>query len=189
VEEDALFPGGRIVHVAGLGGDVHVSAHRDEVALLEAPIQEGPQPPQPLQLVGPLVRADLAAVRDVDAHYVHPAHPGRHEPSLEVVASVTEAALDLLGLGAGEDGDAVVSPLRVDGRVVAEGPELVEGEGLVRDLELLEAKDVGTGRREPPQQAALARPDRVDVPRRELHGTKGGREDTTSQPGSSRLPG
>ena len=59
----------------------------------------------------------------------------------------------------------------MDGGVVAESLERKEGEGVVRDLQLLQAQHVRLVLPEPAEEPLLARADRVDVPGRELHQT------------------
>ncbi len=163
--ENAGLPRRRVADVPIVRGDVEVPAQGHGIALLVPAVEPATEAFQPLQLVGPLVRAHLASIRDVGAGHVHPGHLRGDEPGLSVVAVVAEAPLHVLHLEPepGQDGDPVVGLLAVDRRLVSRRAQGLEGEGLVHDLQLLEADHVrgraprASGARAPPGHGSSSR--------------------------------
>src|SRR5947208_711371 len=169
-EHDLAAPLLRVPDVAVLGRDIEVAAERERLVGPGGGLEEGVEAAIPGELVGVLLGADLLAVRPVDAHDPEAGDARDQEAPLGVVSFAREPARDRLGAGAREDRDAVVGLLAGDERRVAERRELRRGEPVVGDLRLLQAHDVGPPPFEPREEARQARPDRVHVPRRELHG-------------------
>src|SRR2546429_290151 len=169
-EHDLAAPLLRVPHVAVLRGDVEVAAEHHRLVGLGGGLEEGAEAAIPVELVGVLVRADLLAVRPVDTHDREAGDTRHQKASLGVVALVREPSRDRLGAGARQDRHAVVGLLTGDQGRVAEPRELGERELVVGDLRLLEAHDVGPPPLEPREEARQPSPDRVHVPRRDLHG-------------------
>src|SRR5438132_1098007 len=142
-EHDLAAPLLRVPDVAILRGDVEVAAEHHRLVGLGGSLEEGVEAAIPVELVRVLVRADLLAVRPVNAHDREAGDTRHQEAPLGVLALVWEPSRDRLGAGAREDRHAVVGLLTGGQGRVAEPRELGERELVVGDLRLLEAHDVG----------------------------------------------
>ena len=129
------------------------------------------QPPHPLELVPVLVRTHAVAVREVRRLNADSVHRGRDEAGLRIVVVRAHPDLHILRFGPAQDRDTVVRLLSVDRCVIADVPYLVEWEGVIDDLELLEAKDVRLERAQPGKDPFVPGLDGVDVPSHDFHGT------------------
>jgi hypothetical protein len=86
-----------------------------------------------------------------------------------IVDAVVEPHAHVAHRQSRRDADAVVRLLARHHRLVPDGLELLEGELVLFDLELLHAQHVGLVGLEPRNHTLGARADRVDVPGGELH--------------------
>src|SRR5207249_4474294 len=96
-EHDLAAPLLRVPDVAVLGGDVEVAAQDERLVGLGGGFEEGAEAAIPVELVGVLVRADLLAVRPVDAHDLEAGHARHQQAPLGAVALVGEPPRHLLG--------------------------------------------------------------------------------------------
>ena len=168
-----FFPGRWIGHIQFV--PCHVKVATDDQGRLgcEIFLQEGPQPPQPVELVGVVRRADDLAVGNVGADDLDAADLGRDEPSLRVFCAVVHALPDVLRLDPAQDAYAIERRLAENRSVVARLSDRgVRKCGFLR-LQFLEADDVRLGLLEPSQQPLQAGADGVDIPGGDLHGDVG----------------
>ena len=130
--EDRLFPGCRIGHVQFVPRHVEVAADDQRRLGREVLPQEGPQPPQPVELVGVLGRADDLAVGHVGADDLDFADMGRDEPRLRVFGTITNALADVLRFDPAEDAHAIERLLAEDCRAVACLADFIKGKRSLR---------------------------------------------------------
>jgi len=127
------------------------------------------EPRHPSKLVFELVGAHLASVREVGAEDRHTVDLAADQPSLRVVFVVTKALNDVRDGVPADDGHSVVGLLPRDYGLVPALLNFVVREVRVGHLQLLQTQDVGLCRIEPVDYVLPARPDRVYVPRGDLH--------------------
>jgi len=165
---DLVFPVG--VGVAVFGGDVEVAGQHQVLVRLEFFAQPVGERGEPAQLVLELVRAHRLAVWEVAAHDAHTIDGGGDDALLLVLEAGDVAHhAGLVDRLRAQDGDAVVGLLADEDGVVAGGLELGDREGLVLELELLQAERVGLVGGEPVEDLRQANLERVDVPGGDLH--------------------
>src|SRR5256885_12276080 len=96
-EHDLAAPLLRVPDVAILRGDVEVAAEHHRLVGLGGSLEEGAEAAIPVELVRVLVRADLLAVRPVNAHDREAGAPGPREAARGGLALVWGRARDRLG--------------------------------------------------------------------------------------------
>src|SRR5690606_2900722 len=104
-------------------------------------IQMRTEPPDPGQLVVPLLAPDGLPVREVAGENAEAADRGGDETGLIVRDRIGHPDRDVLERTPAQDRDAVVGPLAMKRHLIAGRGDLGGGKLLVRDLELLEADD------------------------------------------------
>lgn len=169
VAENRVVPAFGILHVVVIGSDVEITAERERPFRILVPVEVAAEPGEPLELVLPLVGADLAAVRNVNTQDADSLEVGREKSRLVVALDVAERALDAREPSTAEDGDTVVALLPDDRGLVARPLQLPPGEIVLRHLELLETDDVGLVASESDEESRQARPNRVHVPGEDAH--------------------
>jgi hypothetical protein len=163
--------GGGVEHVDVGRRDVHVPAHHHR---LRAPGDGVAQGGQPGELVAVVLGVRLAPVGHIHAVHAHAAAGGEHRAGLRVgePGRAGKPRLHVLEAHTREDGHAVPLHLPVAGDRVATGGELTaehQVEGLVRELRLLQAHDVGLAFIQPGQKPRHPLLGGVHVPAGDAH--------------------
>ena len=117
-----------------------------------------------------MLGANGTPVRDVDAHHPHAAAGRRDQPALGRILASAEAGCDVVEADPGCDRDTVPAPVPVMGHLIAQLLEPVGWEGVVGQLGLLEAANVGFALLQPFLDPLESRPQRVDIPGGDSHG-------------------
>src|SRR5690606_26780465 len=182
-QDVAFVPDLRVVHVAGIGGDVEVAQHHH----FREALQFGGEPVvhrvQPAQLVGELLTAHRLPIHHVEVDDADPVDRGGDHPLL-VVLEAGDAHLYVQRGQPAEDRNPVVGLLATEHAAVSGGGEFGVGKAVVRQLGFLQPDHVGAGGFKPLQQVRQADVEGVDVPAGDFHGRQSSPPPQSSEAGS-----